>query len=157
MGSPMELIGPMQHYVADFGDEFKGFLEGKSVLDVACGYGIHGHVIRPRKYYGGHKATIIGCDLSLPLLKILKKHFNPYDNLIHCDVRFMPFRDKIFDIILAGEIIEHLTKEEAIKLIHTLERLCRMRIVLTAPNGFMKGVRPHGPLDAHISGWHLTN
>jgi len=44
------------------------------------------------------------------ILKYCKKH-KLYDTLILADAKYLPFRVGAFDIIIALELIEHLTKK----------------------------------------------
>jgi len=53
-----------------------------------------------------------------------------------CDVRKLPFKQKSFDTVLCMEVIEHLEKEEAIRLIEDMEKIARKKIIITTPVGF---------------------
>ena len=111
-------------------------LDDKTVLDLGCGFGTWGHMMRTMAYLGGHKSYIVGCDIFIPYLKIVKKH-NPYDDLVLCDARFPPFRDKSVDIIIAFELIEHLEKQEARWCLANWPKLCRKSIFVSTPYGWL--------------------
>lgn len=89
---------------------------------------------------------------------ILKgKPASVHDFYVQGDVRRLPFKDKSFDCAVATEIIEHLIKEDALKMLGEMERVAK-KLVLTTPNGFLPTYP--GPLDnpdeAHLSGWTVT-
>ena len=89
-------------------------LDNKIVLDLGCGRGIWGYLMRSERM--GDNAYLIGIDLYKPYLQFCKK-YQVYDNILIADVRFLPFKDKSVDVVLAIEIIEHLEKDEGYKFI----------------------------------------
>jgi len=95
------------------------------VLDVGCGAGscalLYYNLIKQCQY-------IVGCDLHFPKLKRAK---TVYDDVVYCDVQALPFIEKkLFDVVTAFEIVEHLLLPSAMKFITTLERL-GSRVVIT--------------------------
>lgn len=74
------------------------------------------------------------------------RSLNIYDGLIRCDVRFLPFRSDAFDIVLCREVIEHLEKVEAFKVMEELERVASRQVIITTPYGYL-------PMPSHRSGW----
>lgn len=121
----------------------------KNVLDCGCGKGLWGYMIRCLKGEG----HIIGIDLEIEFLKFVKK-FRIYDDLILCDIRRMPFREK-FDIVIAMQVIEHLPKHDGIKFLEEVKQLAKERIIVTTPNGFYGPTRAFEGFktQAHLSGW----
>jgi len=107
-------------------------LENKRILDCGCGQGIWAYLMRCEKR--GDEGYIVGLDLNEPFLAFCKKH-RVYDDLVLSDTSRLPFRNKSFDMILASEVIEHLTKDQALKFLEEIERVCKRRIILTTPNG----------------------
>ena len=61
------------------------------------------------------------------------KKYNPYDDLVLCDLRLPPFRKDSFDIVIALEVIEHMKKKEGRAFIHYLEELCRGTLIISTP------------------------
>lgn len=70
-------------------------LEGRRVLDLACGPGRHAE---PFRAWG---ARVVGLDLSMALLS-LAKHRNGSVNpvLVRGDIRHVPFGDRTFDLVV---------------------------------------------------------
>lgn len=80
------------------------------------------------------------------------------DHSVHVvgDVRQVDslFAPKSVDCVFALDLIEHLRKEDGLRLLDAVEEIARRRVVIFTPNGFL----PQGPLDGnpfqeHLSGW----
>ncbi|MCW3999777.1 MAG: class I SAM-dependent methyltransferase [Candidatus Bathyarchaeota archaeon] len=123
-------------------------LIGESILDVGCG---NGKLIRTLT----EKRDIfsVGIDIFLPYLKTCKtKH--TYDEFVMCDVRFLPFTRKSFDAILCSEVLEHLNKNEGLRVIQNLECLSTNITILAMPVGeYSQEPIDNNPNQAHKSVW----
>jgi hypothetical protein len=66
------------------------------------------------------------------------------------------FRDASCDIVLASQIIEHLSKNDGLTLIKDLERISRGKIIITVPVGYnpKQHLEDDNPWQAHKSAWH---
>jgi len=124
-------------------------LKNKTVLDVGCGRGIYGYLIRATRPLA--KGRLIGLDTNPDYLSFCSR-FKVYDKLIKSDVRHLPFKDKSIDILLCTEVIEHLPKKEGKKFLNEINRVCRGRAIITTPNVFFKTVDAKFE-DAHHSVW----
>lgn len=117
-----------------------------SVLDVGCGTSSPLTEIH-RGFYS------IGLDIFKPsLLTLNKSKF--YDDLVLADARQLPFRNKVFDVVLSLDVIEHLSRQDGYGFITQISKVAKNKVVLTAPSGFL----PQGSLgnnrhQKHLSGW----
>ena len=101
----------------------------KTLLDVGCGPGRPGEIIkRHRDVY------TVGTDIFLPYLKNCQQH-QSHDEIVQCDVRFLPFGSESFDAVLCKEVVEHLRKQEAGDLVKQLEQIARRQVIITTPVG----------------------
>jgi 2-polyprenyl-3-methyl-5-hydroxy-6-metoxy-1,4-benzoquinol methylase len=122
----------------------------KRVLDVGCGRGIWGYLIRSEKLK--EDCCIIGLDLHKPYLEHCKK-YRVYDHLILCHASKLPFQKRTFDLALACDLIEHLAKPEGNRFLHELEEISDS-IILSTPNGFKRQQSGNLPnTEFHRSGW----
>jgi len=48
------------------------------------------------------------------------------------------FSSSQFDSVVTLDLIEHLTKEDGLQLIHAMERIASRRILIFTPNGFLR-------------------
>jgi len=64
------------------------------------------------------------------------------------------FETNSFDCVLASDLIEHLTKEDGLKLIDMMEKIAKNKIIIFTPNGFLsQGEYDNNPWQIHKSGW----
>ncbi|MFX0137736.1 MAG: class I SAM-dependent methyltransferase [Candidatus Hodarchaeota archaeon] len=120
------------------------------ILDVGCGYGEWGYILKVRKK---SNYLITGIDVFEPYIKKLRK-FKIYDNLIIADVINYKFNEK-YDIILVCEVLEHLKKEDGLKLLNDLEFLYKDKIILSVPYGFTtQNTVDNNIHQKHISSWN---
>lgn len=93
-------------------------------LDIGAGAGWYGKLIR-EVYSKG--ASIIAVELFEPYIKRHELH-SIYDVVVLDDARkFFPKsqQDSKWDIIIMGDVLEHLTKQEAIALVKEAKKRCR--------------------------------
>jgi len=122
----------------------------RSILDAGCGFGDPMNAINKRRKY----PFTLGIDIFLPAIRACKNR-GIHDAYILCDVRFLPFREKSFDIVACFEVIEHLSKCEGFRLIDEFERIARRQVIISTPVGFLQLIRGHkeNPDNIHRSGW----
>jgi 2-polyprenyl-3-methyl-5-hydroxy-6-metoxy-1,4-benzoquinol methylase len=121
MGSADELVPDVMQKIFD--------ASLNSLLDCACGY-----LSRVRLSISGKRAYLVGCDLWLPNIRFCKKH-QVYDDVIRCDVRALPLRDRSFEVVIACEVAEHLSKCDSQEFIVRAQRIPTKRFPITTPNG----------------------
>jgi len=96
----------------------------------------------------------IGVDGFLPSLKSNKKagYFRDY---ILADLMYLPLKENSFDCVAAFDVIEHLVKAKAVKLIEDMEKVAERKVIISTPNGFNSKCHPedNNPLQIHRSGW----
>ena len=109
--------------------------ETVSLLDLGCGRGIIGALCR---IYRDTK-KLVGVDIFDPYLRFCKKH-NLYDTVLKWDLRKLPlpFKNNEFEVVVAIEVVEHLEKNDALKLIKEMERIAEKRVIISTPNIFFE-------------------
>lgn len=131
-------------------------LKGKKVLDLGCGRGVWGYLLRVQRDVS--KAQIIGLDASDYSLSFVNKH-RVYTKTIKADIRKkLPFSDKSFDFIICSEVIEHIVKKDGEKLLSEINRLIKPggRVIVTTPNVWLE--MPYADrLDIHRSLWTVKD
>lgn len=118
-------------------------LKEGSVLDLGCGKGWSW-----RFFVNGNRSKsflTVGADISLPYLKYCQEK-GLYKDLIRCDVRRPPFKDKSFDVVLLLQLVEHLQKQEGLRLIDEAEKIARQQVIIGTPAGFLE-------FEFHSSAW----
>jgi SAM-dependent methyltransferase len=124
----------------------------KVLLDIGCGKGNFMKALNEDMTEINFSSKI-GVDVFLPSLLKAKK---VYDNVVQADVRFLPFKDSSFDIVMANQIIEHLTKADGLQLLNDAERLSTEMLIITVPVGFnpKSHIEDDNPWQIHQSAWH---
>jgi SAM-dependent methyltransferase len=109
------------------------------VLDLGAGMGFWGYLIKSYISRGSaHQPTVVGVDIDVDKLRQLKKVANTYDETILSDIRYLPFRDKIFDTILA---IESLYIKELWDTLSIIESLSVNEGLIILSRGLSKNDR----------------
>jgi SAM-dependent methyltransferase len=100
-----------------------------TILDVGCGKG------EPMQFINRNKNLyVIGLDLFKPYLRTCKK-LKVHDDLILCDLRALPLRNKVANVVICTEVLEHLTRVEGVQLIENLEKIACKQVIITTPVG----------------------
>ncbi len=120
----------------------------KTILDVGCGKGEPMKVInRFKTFYG------VGVDVFKPYL-IKCKNESTHNEYLTCDIRWLPFRKKSFDTVMCVEVLEHLAKNDGLKLISEMEQIAKKMVVITTPSpSFEQEAFDKNPYQAHLSFW----
>lgn len=110
------------------------FIEGKRVLDIACGSGYGTSIL-------GEKARfVVGADRNRSALIYASSYKKRNISFVRCDARYLPFKKGVFDRIVSYETIEHIPQygrfihqikntmaEESLLLISTPNRILRFK------------------------------
>lgn len=83
----------------------------QSILDIGCGEGEPMKFINRRKWF-----YTVGLDVFKPYLLKAKRE-ETHDDYVLCDVTYTPVKEKAFDVVIAIEVLEHLTREDGVKLL----------------------------------------
>ena len=120
------------------------------LLDVGCGKGLIHAPLKARSRRM-NAVEIVGIDAYLPYLRNVKSQGS---EAIQAHASYLPFRDRVFDGVIALEVIEHLSEEEGRRMLDELERVCRGRIIVSTPKRFEEqGAGDPNPFELHRSAW----
>lgn len=98
--------------------------EGDRILDVGCGDGL---------ILSKLGSQAVGVDLSAEAVRLCKER--SLDAIV-ADVRSLPFDDRLFDCVVASEMIEHLNLGGALQALGEFKRVLKEGgcLVLSTPN-----------------------
>ena len=108
------------------------------VLDLGVGMGFWGFLIK--SYIArdlNEEPILIGVDIDIKKLMQLKK-MNIYDELICSDIRYLPFKVKAFNMVIA---IESLYMKEFWNVIRDIETLIDNNGLIILSRGFKEEIR----------------
>jgi hypothetical protein len=121
-----------------------------NVLDIGCGCSMH------MRWLGVKHP--VGIEAHQPSYEKARQQ-NTHDELVQGDVRALNryFQPGQFDACIALDVIEHLTKEDGIKLIEQMERISRHKVIFLTPSGFLpQHTYDNNDLQEHLSGWEAS-
>ena len=114
-------------------EAIEGLTEGR-ILDAGCGNGRHLLLLSSMGF------RVVGVDLSKELIRIAKRRIKEFSltdeaELIVGDIRFLPFKDEVFDGVLAIAVIHHIPGVvERVRTLKDMKRVMKphAKAVLTA-------------------------
>lgn len=121
-----------------------------SILDVACGLSFKSQYM---------EADVrVGVDIYRPYLEKIEAkvpHSVVCADVMRLDELFLP---KSFDIVLLLDIVEHLEKDQSLRLIQMAEKVARKGVIIETPEGFIPqdiDIWGHGgdEFQTHRCGW----
>ena len=125
----------------------------KRVLDVGAGRGSWGHVIRAGL---GKKVTMLAIEKWTTNCDILQAT-GLYTHIINDDALNIGdyYGNDSVDVVLACQIIEHLTSLEGHILITRMKTVASDLVIITTPLGHMEVTAENNlnPHEKHLSGW----
>jgi 2-polyprenyl-3-methyl-5-hydroxy-6-metoxy-1,4-benzoquinol methylase len=116
------LIGKLNNYpIPDFrlptGDN-------KILLDIGCNWG-RWSIAAARKGY-----KVIGIDPSLGAIMAAKRVARQLDldiEYLVADGRYLPFENESFDVVFSYSVIQHFSKEDALRTIKEISRILKLK------------------------------
>ena len=125
----------------------KALLGCKTVLDIGCG-------AAPTLRQLG-VSYCVGLEGYRPEFEAAQR-LKTQDEIICGDLRNLThyFQPGQFDACIALDVIEHLPKEDGLKLMRNMELIAKRKVVFFTPNGFLPQKQAaDSDLQAHFSGW----
>lgn len=122
-------------------------LKPRRVLDIGVGQGTYSDLCRTEE----QKWT--GIEVFYPYVQDFELE-GKYDEIIIADARWVDYgKLQRQDLIIAADFLEHMTKEEAKKLINTLI-LHGNYLLICFPVQHLDQHDDRNPFEAHIDHWH---
>lgn len=116
-----------------------------SVVDCGCGTdSIMQHLCNRR--------SVVGVDRYLPSLTENRAR-GRYAEHVQGDILSAPLQSLSMDAAVSLDVIEHFSKEDGLRMLDTMERVARKRVIVMTPNGFVPQAADHNPWQEHRSGW----
>ncbi len=118
-----------------------------SVLDVGCGRTSALRFLSCKR--------LVGVDAYAPDLECARAA-ETHDEFVLADGnKLRPlFRVNEFDACVALDLIEHLSKNDGLVFLQTLEAIAKRKVVIFTPNGFLpQSSKVQGDYQEHLSGW----
>jgi SAM-dependent methyltransferase len=135
-------------------------LEGKTILDAGCGLGEVGYYIKAftgRPISGFHgQPHIVGVDIHQPHIDFVKKYLPQiYAEAYHLDLveTRIFFKGRRFDVAMLNEVVEHIEKKKARRILREVEAISDYVLVSTPCGDELNQCFPNIPEFNHVSVW----
>lgn len=130
-------------------------LDGLKVLDVGFGFGFYGWALTTWKKGRSH---IVGIDINPDRVE-RQIELGIYDEVFCKDINeWLPVES--FDLIIASHVVEHLEKDDGLKLLERLQAKCRGRLIVACPEGDTLSIEMRDSVkyyDVHVSVWRARD
>jgi len=139
-------------------------IQPKSVLDVGCGFGKWGYLCREyldvfpgRPYKHQWTTRIDAIEFFEPYIMEHQRFL--YSNIMIGDVRDLCKQIDNYDLIIAGDVIEHMFKDEAEAVVETLYAKSNKLLMVNIPigEGWIHPEEYGNPAELHRSEWYLED
>lgn len=122
------------------------------VLDLGCGKGIAGELFNSNK---NHKFT--GIDIFNPYIKICSNN-GFYNKVIRADLTKIKLDKKSFDVVLLLQVLEHMDKNDALKVLQQSISAAKAAVLISLPNGkCLQEEYEDNKFNIHKSVWRHTD
>ncbi len=131
-------------------EEVLKFLRPRNLLDIGAGAGKYGEIVK--KFDKGIKTVALEIEKDYIKKFELKKIYDEVWNIPANELMKPNYYEKEFDVILMGDVIEHMKKSEGIDLINFLIYRSKW-IIIKFPHKYLQNSVEGYNSEAHISVW----
>ena len=136
-----------------------------AILDAGVGFGLWGHLLRQYLDVWCGRIQREQWTTRIDGIEIDPARVQPHSHHLYSHVYVGDIREEVprrgneteYDIILFGDVIEHLPKEDGIELLRTAGALARDLVVIRIPLGDGWRVEGREPPDHHRSRWYVDD
>lgn len=134
----------------------------QSVLDIGVGFGTYGFI--SRAYLDVWRGRMFPRDWKVKIdgIEYYKEFHNPIYDFCYSKIYWGDAIEQLrplenYDIIILMHILEHMTKEQGIKLLTMAENHTNKRIIVGTPKRFFKSGGTRFPKEEHRSLWKMDD
>ena len=119
------------------------------ILDIGCGSGTYSLLIK-KEFKLCVNTEWVGIEAWQPYIEEFDL-ISLYDQVINCDARELDW-DSLgkFDVAIAGDVLEHMSKEHAIKLVQELLNNCTTLIISIPIRYMAQDALAGNPFEIHV-------
>ncbi len=122
-------------------------LKPKTVVDVGPGIGTYSILMRP-----AHRAHWVGVEVWEPYVNQFSLN-DLYDEIVVADARYVDPATYESDLVIAGDIIEHMDKDDGKGLIASIKKRTKNFFVSIPIRHYPQGPWQGNPYEEHVSHW----
>ena len=136
-------------------------IQPESVLDVGCGFGLWGFLCR--EYLDAWNSRIRPEEWTTRIdgIEIFEPYISDHQRALYSSITIADIREAAptvdnYDLIITGDVIEHLPKSDAMDVLHTLYDRANKALMVNIPigdTGWEQGEEYGNPAEEHLSVW----
>ena len=133
-------------------------LQPKSILDIGCGFGAYGYLLRQYLEVAQKRYTREEWKLKIDAVEAFKDYIGiiqklVYDTIYVGDITEVIYKIKKYDIILLLGVIEHLDKKKGYKILDILKKRSKHLYISTPIYFRNQGAFMGNEYERHVSLW----
>lgn len=136
-------------------------MQPRTVLDVGVGYGKWGFLIRESLDWLADRHDPAHWQTRITGLEAFEGYSSPmynwvYDEIVYRDIASWARNCPSYDLVMMGDVIEHMTKQEGLDLLDVLLEKSRNVIIATPVDFFTQDIL-NNPWEEHKSLWSIAD
>ncbi|GMW00029.1 MAG: hypothetical protein AMXMBFR84_11670 [Candidatus Hydrogenedentota bacterium] len=135
-------------------------LNPRSVLDVGCGFGTWGFLCRMHLDIHPGRVQMEKWQARIDGIELFEPYIQAHQRALYTSIRIADIRDVAptldrYDLVIAGDVIEHLNKDEGIAVLHHLYNAAQGALLVNIPigEGWDHPEQYGNPGELHRSQW----
>jgi len=116
------------------------------VLDVGCGSGKWGDLLKDKV------CCVDGVEIWSPYIEKYKLK-TIYRNVYNANIYTFCFETDTYDVVILGDVLEHLKYEQALSLISKLKKLVKEIYLIIPISVYIQGMVDNNPYEEHCYQW----
>jgi 2-polyprenyl-3-methyl-5-hydroxy-6-metoxy-1,4-benzoquinol methylase len=137
-----------------------GRFQPASFLDVGCGFGRWGFLVREQNDVLHERYTRESWKTRIDAVEVFEPYISAHHRYLYDNIyvgrieQLLPKLDS-YDVIFAGEILEHIEKEASLAVLAQMRAKARKALIVSVPLGhdWPQGEVFDNPAEAHVSTW----
>ena len=118
------------------------------IVDIGAGSGTYSKMFKKLNLF--QDATFIGIEAWAPYIEQYSLH-KKYHQVINADVRTVNFAELApFDLVVMGDVLEHLSKEEAVSVVKEVAKHSRYAIISIPIIHYPQDEYEGNPFEVHV-------
>lgn len=133
-----------------------------SILDIGVGNGTYGFLLRQYLDITFGRLKKEQWIVTIDGIEIFEEYRNPvwayfYNKILIGDAYELKDNILKYDVVLLGDVIEHFSKDEGLRLIHTLAEKSRYIVISTPKKYYPQGEVFGNVNETHLSEWGISD
>jgi len=135
-----------------------------SVIDLGCGFGLWGFLCRMYLDVFEGRPYKEDWQVRIEAVEVFPKYIMPHQEFLYDRIRIGAIEELIdeldhFDLFIFGDVLEHMPKQDAVRVLEESYRKADKGILVNVPmgEGWLRDGTEDNPHEAHLSVWDFDD